>query len=164
MRSMATFLQQVRTRLGISRLSNRRRTGWQGRANYRLESLEPRLVLHANVVLDAEHLAVFGARDATTGVVTGGLVSDAALTYKSIASGNWSNASIWGHNSGNGIFAADGTLPGNDANVLISTGTVVTVDGNESVGLNNSRVALRTIRDDGTLRFDPNADTRLLVA
>ena len=163
MRSMATFLQQVRTRLGMPRLSSRRRNGWRGTANYRLEMLEPRLVLHANVVLDAEHLAVFGARDATTGVVSGGLVSDAALTYKSIASGNWSNASIWGHNTGNGVFASDGTLPGNDANVLISTGTVVTVDGNESVDLNNSRVALRTIRDDGTLRFDPNADTRLLV-
>ncbi len=120
-------------------------------------------MLHANVVLDSEHLAVFGARDATTGVVTGGLVGDAALSYKSIASGNWSNASIWGHNDGNGNFVSDGTLPGNDANVLISTGTVVTVNGDVSVSPENSRVALRTIRDDGTLRFDPNADTRLLV-
>ncbi|MCX7423722.1 MAG: hypothetical protein NT013_29880 [Planctomycetia bacterium] len=163
MRTMAEFLKQVRTRLGMPGGSSRRRTGWHGIANIRLEALEPRLVLHANVVLDAEHLAVFGARDATTGVVSDGLVSDAALTYKSIGSGNWSNASIWGHNDGNGNFVSDGTLPGNNANVLISSGTVVTVDGNESIDSNNNRVALRTIRDDGTLRFDPNADTRLLV-
>jgi hypothetical protein len=37
----------------------------------RLEVPEPRTLLHANPVLDAEHLAVFGARDATTGIVTG---------------------------------------------------------------------------------------------
>ena len=163
MRAMSDFLGQVRSRLGLPRFSPRRRVNLRGVADYRLELLEPRLVLHANVVLDAEHLAVFGARDATTGVISGGLVSDAALTYRSIASGNWSSASIWGHNDGNGNFLSDGTIPGNDANVLIATGTVVTVDGNESVGPNNSRVALRTIRDDGTLRFDPNADTRLLV-
>ena len=34
----------------------------------RLEALEARLLMHASPVLDAEHLAVFGARDATTGV------------------------------------------------------------------------------------------------
>ena len=163
MRAMSKFLGQVRARLGLPRFVRRRRTHRLGSADYRLEKLESRLVLHATVVMDAEHLAVFGARDATTGVVSGGLVSDAALTYRSVASGNWSNASIWGHNDGNGNFLSDGTIPGNDANVLIATGTVVTVDGNESVGPNNSRIALRTIRDDGTLRFDPNADTRLLV-
>lgn len=163
MRPMSDFLGQVRSHLGLPRFSPRCRVNLRGVADYRLELLEPRLVLHANVVLDAEHLAVFGARDATTGVISGGLVSDAALTYRSIASGNWSSASIWGHNDGNGNFVSDGTIPGNDANVLIATGTVVTVDGNESIGPNNSRVALRTIRDDGTLRFDPNADTRLLV-
>jgi hypothetical protein len=42
------------------------------------EALEPRALMHANLVLDAEHLAVFGLRDSTTGVVTNGLVPDAS--------------------------------------------------------------------------------------
>src|SRR5437879_1336353 len=53
--------------------SSRRRP--EGCARPRLEELESRLLLHANVVMDAEHLAVFGATDAA-GVVTGGLVPD----------------------------------------------------------------------------------------
>src|SRR5436309_2936200 len=56
-----------------------------------IEQLEIRLTPHANVVLDAEHLAVFGMIDANTGVVTGGLAPDAAATYRSITSGVWSN-------------------------------------------------------------------------
>ena len=68
-----------------------RRRNWS-RPN--VEQLEARVLLHANPVMDAEHLAVFGARDAATLVVTGGLVPDAAVTTHTIASGNWSNPAI----------------------------------------------------------------------
>src|SRR5262245_10338735 len=104
------------------------------RVRPRLEPLEERALLHANVVLDAEHLAVFGDRNPVTQVITGGLVPDAAVTDQSIASGNWSDPTIWS----NGV-------PTDGANVLISAGTVVTIDGNASVDANNQRVALRTI-------------------
>lgn len=117
-----------------------------------LEQFESRELLHANVVLDAEHLAVFGARDPVTQVVTGGLVPDAAVTNRSITSGNWSDPNTWS----NGV-------PTDGDNVLISLGTTVTIDGNAAVDGNGKRVALRTIRDDGTLSFNPNADTTLLV-
>ena len=63
-----------------------------------LEALEARLLLHSSPVLDAEHLAVFGARDVTTGVITGGLVPDSSLTYISVpgtAPEKWSDASTW---------------------------------------------------------------------
>lgn len=118
----------------------------------RVEMLESRMLLHANAVMDAEHLAVFGSRDPVTQVVTGGLVPDSAVTDRSIASGNWSDPSIWS----NGV-------PKDGDNVVISAGTVVTIDGNASVDSNGNRVALRTIRDDGVLRFDPHANTTLLV-
>ncbi len=117
----------------------------------RFESLESRIALHANAVMDAEHLAVFGSRDAF-GVITGGLAPDSAMTNRSISSGNWSDPAIWT----NGI-------PKNGDNVLISLGTVVTVDANFSVNANNQRVALGMIRDDGTLRFDTHANSALLV-
>ena len=64
----------------------------------RLEALEARLLLHSSPVLDAEHLAVFGTRDATTGVIAGGLVPDSSLTYVSVpgtAPEKWSDASTW---------------------------------------------------------------------
>lgn len=118
----------------------------------RLEMLETRMLLHANAVMDAEHLAVFGTRDAVTQVVTGGLIPDADITDRSIASGNWSDPAIWS----NGV-------PKDGDNVLISTGTIVTVDGNASVDANGKRVALRTVRDDGTLRFDTHVNSTLLV-
>src|SRR5437879_4361347 len=60
----------------------------------RLELLEARQMLDATAVANAEHLAVFGVVDAN-GVVTGGLVPDAAVTVKSIASGNWSSPAVW---------------------------------------------------------------------
>lgn len=116
------------------------------------ETLEPRLMMHANVVMDAEHLAVFGGRDPVTQVVTGGLVPDAAVTDRSIASGKWSDPSIWS----NGI-------PKDGDNVLISLGMTVTVDGNESVDAAGHRLALRTIRADGSISFDAHANTTLLV-
>ena len=126
-----------------------RRRNWS-RPN--VEQLEVRVLLHANPVMDAEHLAVFGARDAATLVVTGGLVPDAAVTTHTIASGNWSNPAIW----------SDG-VPDEGDNVLISMGTVVTVDGDETVSATDPRVVLRTIRADGALRFEPHVNTKLLV-
>src|SRR5438270_416013 len=60
-----------------------------------LEPLESREMLHANVVLDSEHLAVFGSRDPVTQVISGGLVPDAAVTDRSLASGNWNDPTIW---------------------------------------------------------------------
>jgi hypothetical protein len=122
---------------------------WPARS---LESLERRLLMHANPVEDAEHLAVFGARDAVTGIVTGGLVPDAAVTDTNIGNGKWSDATNWT----NGV-------PKDGDNVLIKTGTTVTVDGMEDKDASAQRDALRTIRVDGTLRFDPNVNTRLLV-
>ena len=116
--------------------------------------------MHASPVLDAEHLAVFGARDATTGVITGGLVPDSSLTYISVPSAtpeNWSDPSTWRYV---GPAPTDGStpspIPGAGANVLISLGSVVIVDAQFSS-------PLHTIRDDGTLRFDPHANTLLSV-
>ena len=126
----------------------------------RLEWLESRVLMHANPVLDAEHLAVFGQRDPSTGVVTRGLVPDSSLTYISVPSAtpeNWSEGSTWKYV---GPAPADGStpsaIPGVGANVLISENSVVIVD-------QMFPAAVHTIRDDGTLRFDPHANT-LLVA
>jgi G8 domain len=112
-----------------------------------LEMLEHRLMLDATAVANAEHIAVFGISD-SNGVVTGGLVPDSSVTVKSIASGNWSNPAIWSTNA----------VPKSLDNVLVTTNTVVTVDGDET-----ANGALRTIRVDGTLRFNPHANTALLV-
>src|SRR5262245_39320328 len=125
-----------------------------------VEVLEARLSLHANAVLDAEHLAVFGARDSVTGVVTGGLVPDSLLTYVSVPGSTpekWSDPTTWRYV---GPAPTDGSavsaIPGAGANVLISAGSIVVVDAVFSA-------PLRTIRDDGTLRFDPHANTLLSV-
>lgn len=112
-----------------------------------LEPLEGRLMLDATAVANAEHIAVFGVADAQ-GVVTGGLVPDSAVTVKSIASGNWSNPAIWN----------TGMVPHGLDNVLVTASTVVTVDGDES-----TYGALKTIRVDGKLTFNPHANTTLLV-
>jgi len=145
----------------FSRMLNRRRASAKShkpsqnlrpRARLCLETLEARDMMHANVVMSAEHLAMFGARDPVTQEIHGGLAPDSSITVKSIASGIWSDPAIWS----NGV-------PKNGDNVLISAGTVVTIDGNASIDSNGQRVALRTIRDDGTLRFDVHADTTLLV-
>jgi G8 domain len=116
----------------------------------RLEQLEIRLAPHANTVLDAEHLAVFGAQDAVTGVVTGGLVPDAAATYRSKSSGVWSSPDTWQYL---GSVANAPAVPGVGDNVVISQGTTVTLDG--------VTAAVRTVRDDGTLSFDATKDTTL---
>src|SRR5436309_3051296 len=90
----------------IARLANQRI-----KTRLLVETLESRDMMHANVVMDAEHLAVFGARDPVTQVVSGGLVPDVAVTDRSIASGNWSDPSIWS----NGV-------PKFGENVLIASG------------------------------------------
>jgi hypothetical protein len=108
-------------------------------------------LLHASTVLDAEHLAVFGS--VANGVVSGGLAPDSAVDYRSAFSGNWSD-DIWLHNTALG-YVDDGTRPGTGANVVISAGTTVTFDGTTS--------AVRTVRDDGTLTFDPFKNTILKV-
>ncbi len=111
-------------------------------------------------MLDAEHLAVFGSRDPNTGVITGGLVPDSSVTYISkpgTGPEKWSDPSTWLYV---GPALADGSqpsaIPDAGANVLISLGSVVVIDGQFDA-------PLHTIRDDGTLRFDPHANTLLLV-
>ncbi len=117
------------------------------RCRPQLELLEARLVPDATAVANAEHIAVFGQVDAN-GIVTGGLAPDSAVTIKSITSGNWSSPSTWSTNS----------VPQTGDNVLVTAGTVVTVDTDES-----GYGAPRTIRVDGTLTFNPHANTTLMV-
>jgi len=134
------------------RRSHVRRRGFQNL----IENLEPRILLHASAVLDAEHLAVFGARNKDTGAIFGGLAPDSSATYISIASNvpeKWSDSNTWRYvGPGN----APSPLPGPGANVIISMGSIVIVDQQFSV-------PLHTIRDDGILRFDPHANTSLAV-
>jgi hypothetical protein len=122
-----------------------------------LEMLEARVMMHGSPVEDAEHLAVFGSRDPNTGVITQGLVPDSALTYISVPSTGpipWSQASTWQYVGPASV--PHSAIPGADANVLISENSVVIVDGIQTA-------PVHTIRTDGTLRFDPHANTLLLV-
>ncbi len=104
-------------------------------------------MLDATAVANAEHIAVFGLHD-TNGVLNGGLMPDSSITVKSIASGNWSDKTIWN----------TGVVPHYLDNVLITAGNTVTVDGDESVN-----GALHGVRVDGLLTFNPHANTTLLV-
>ncbi len=136
----------------LSRSRKARRKNW---SEPKVEQLEVRQVLsagHTNAAMSAEHLAVFGTRDPVTNIVTGGLAPNATVNNYSIANGDWDNPATW----------SDGVPDDND-NVLISAGTVVTIDSDVSVSATDPRVTLRTIRDDGTLRFDPHVNTKLLV-
>src|SRR5262245_33631238 len=152
----ATFLPRTR---GYT--LNRARRNHRRKPRVRLvELLEARLSLHANPVLDAEHLAVFGSRRSGNGVVNGGLVPDSAPTFLSVPSSTpekWSDPNTWRYV---GPALADGAIPSPipsvGANVLISAGSVVIVDA-------SFNTPLHTIRDDGTLRFDPHANTLLMV-
>src|SRR5262245_19500367 len=60
-----------------------------------LELLEGRVLMHASPVMDAEHLAVFGSVDATTGQLVGGLAPDSSIEVRSITSGKWSEGTTW---------------------------------------------------------------------
>ncbi len=136
----------------LSQPRKARRRNWY---EPKVEQLEVRQVLsagHTNAAMTAEHLAVFGSRDPVTNIVTGGLAPDVAVNNYSIATGEWDNPAIW----------SDGVPDDND-NVLISMGTVVTIDSDASVSASDPRVALRSVRVDGELEFDPHADTKLLV-
>ncbi len=134
---------------------NQSKQGWSRQWPQRLpniEGLEARLLMHANAAEDAEHAAVFA------------LVPDSAATYKSVASGNWSDPTVWNHfNSTTNTWVADGTTPGSNANVVISAATTVTVDGDEAIDASGNRLALHTIRDDGVLTFNTHVNTELLV-
>ena len=75
-----------------------------------------------------------------------GLVDPAAVTHAAVASGPWSAAATW----------ADGALPTAGARVLVPAGLTVTVDAVFAA-------ELKTLRVDGTLRFDPTTTTELRV-
>ena len=74
------------------------------------------------------------------------LVPDTDVTHTAINSGPWSDPATW----------INGIVPGNAARVFIPAGVVVTVDGIHTT-------PLKTVRVDGTLRFDPSIDTELWV-
>lgn len=85
-------------------------------------------------VLRAEHLAMLA------------LVSPEAATHRAIHNGTWANRGTW----------ANGKIPAAGAKVWIPRGITVTLD-------QVLTTAHRTIRVDGTLRFDPAQDTSLIV-
>jgi hypothetical protein len=153
MGNFSDFLGNLPTRLvRRDHAKPARRDGRRRAFAPRVEALEGRLLMHANAVLDAEHLAVFGSRG-TDGVLTGGLLPDSAITVTSVTTGNWSDPTVW----------STGAVPHAGDNVLIRATDVVTVDGRADLDAGGQRLALHGIRDDGTLRFDPGANTRLLV-
>ena len=118
-------------------------------------------MLHATPTMDAEHLAVFGARDALTNAISGGLVPDAGLSIESVGSGplNWSDRNSWVRVSG-GKPTGVHDVPRAGDDVLIVSGTTVVVDGLEDRG---NTVSLHAIRVDGTLQFATDVNTKLLV-
>ena len=75
-----------------------------------------------------------------------GLADPAAATHRVVASGPWSSPETW----------ADGVLPTVGARVLVPAGLTVTVDGVFAT-------ELKTLRVDGSLRFDPTVNTELRV-
>ena len=81
-----------------------------------------------------EHLAILG------------LVARDDANFVSIASGDWSDAAIWD----------GGVVPGDDAQVVISTGTTVTFDVVQHDSMNWVRV-------DGILDWDTDDDTQMLL-
>ena len=74
------------------------------------------------------------------------LVTDAQSTHRAVASGDWSDSSVW----------ENGQLPTAGARIVIPADVSVTVDSEI-----NTR--FETLRIDGTLRFATNANTRLRV-
>ena len=74
------------------------------------------------------------------------LVRYADVTHTAVASGSWSDPSIW----------QDGVVPASDARVLIPIGVHVTVN-------TESAAEIYTLRVDGTLSFDTTTNTELRV-
>ena len=114
----STFVDYVRSMADRAPAGRRqqlrdRRRGFTGRV---IEALEGRVLMHANAVEDAEHVAVFGSHNLATGAITGGLVPDSSMTDVSKQCGDWSDPNTWS----NGV-------PTNFANVLITAGTTVPI-------------------------------------
>jgi hypothetical protein len=150
--------------VGKSRKAKRRvARRWSGLA---LEALECRVLMHANAVEDAEHVAVFGTYVTVqaTGqkVEIGGLLPDSSITIESINPApaslgaappvlNWSDPNSWETVSNGVPQMANGSpvhaVPQTGDNVLITGGTTVMVDGDES------SASIHGIRVDGTLTF-----------
>ncbi len=82
----------------------------------------------------SEHLALFA------------LVPREAATFVTIASGDWNDSTTW----------QNGLIPSGAAQVLVSAGHTVTFDAVQ----NN---AMKWVRIDGTLEFETDIDTQMLV-
>jgi Bacterial Ig domain/G8 domain len=74
------------------------------------------------------------------------LVPLADVTHTAIADGGWFEVSTW----------QAGAIPTAGARILIPSGVAVTYDG-------QSDVPLKTLRVDGTLRFDPHQNSRIVI-
>ena len=73
------------------------------------------------------------------------LVPDSALTAVAFQSGSWSDPNTW----------QNGAVPDANANVLIPSQITVTLDTNSN--------PVHTVRVDGTLQFETDVDTNLVV-
>ncbi|MEL7143799.1 MAG: LamG-like jellyroll fold domain-containing protein [Cyanobacteria bacterium J06643_4] len=76
------------------------------------------------------------------------LIDSVRPTHTAVRSGAWSDPRTWG-----------GTVPGNNAKVLIKSGTTVTYDLDEKEG----SARIQTIAIKGNLKFATNQNTKLLV-
>ncbi len=99
----------------------------------------------------AQHMNMSGSMDGHANISSDhmalmALVNPADATNTVVASGNWSDPSIW----------SNGALPTDTARIVIPQGMTLTVD---SVITQE----FKTIRIDGTLRFAPNVNTELRV-
>ena len=74
------------------------------------------------------------------------LVTEAQATHRAVASGHWSDPTVW----------ENGQMPTTGARIIIPAGVSVTVDSEIST-------RFETIRIDGSLRFATNANTQLRV-
>lgn len=101
---------------------------------YTLPEMEPPPMPGHDPVKMDEHMAAHA------------LVAYTDATHAVVANGFWCNPETW-HNR---------SVPGEGARVVIPAGFTVTYDI-------VSDVALHTVRVDGTLRFDPGADSRLVL-
>ena len=74
------------------------------------------------------------------------LVPEESVTHRAVEDGAWDDEGIW----------EGGDVPDDGARVMIEADTEVTLEHRDSA-------RLKTVRVDGTLRFDPDEDTHLLV-
>ena len=143
--SMPSGMQRFQKSLYRRRKHVRRDRKWQRRC--RTERLETRMLLDAggmphgesmphpdDPVLHHEHMAALA------------LVAYSQVTDTAVQSGPWSDPDTW----------EGGVIPETDDHVLIPEGIAVTID-------QIFRDELETVRVDGSLVFDPNAMTGLMV-